>query len=500
MGTLLMGVLDRQSLRGETKNRKLGKERLAMRDKRRIARDTGSAGNVRKDRRMLTRMGASERRRPARGMRDSKRRSRSPRRTSAFVRAYDRVLDLAHGLGRLLLFVLLVPPLMLRMLLRPSELVGRVKEAPTRLRATAKRVRLESRDPGTVAGKAVETGRLAVWFLEEELADMRDGIPTAEEVRDDLRTGSTTLLDQVAHLVGLREREDGLPVGERLGGALAMGVILGVVGVGLFVAVFNGIEELKVSDHLALQTIDVVGLERVSEDDILVRLGARAGDNMLEFETASIGAAILDLPWVDSIEVERNLAGRSLEVRVLEHKAALLVPGERLELMDDRGRVFKAWEAGEPFDLPLLTADGELPESARKGALDVLNAVGAGRALGGDAISEIRWDATRGYSVVTRRGLPVHLGQRDFASRLDRVERAVLAGRLPLDAVASVDAGLRDRVIAVPRKAKRARRAVKKVIESQPTPRRDRARLLHLKRIVPAGDEALFFDDNEAEL
>jgi cell division septal protein FtsQ len=488
LGTPHMGVLDRQSLRGEVRNRKLGKERLAMRD-----------------RRHLTRPAATERRRPDRGMRDTPGRSRTarrPARPAAALQLLDRLSDLAHGLGRLLLFVVLVPLLLLRLLLRPAELVARIREAPTRLRATAKRLRLESRDPGTFAGKSAETARLATWFLQEELADMRDGIPTVEVVRADLRTGSTTVLDQVAHVVGLRETGDGVPVGARLSAALATGVILGVVGIGLFVAVFNGIEELKTSEHLALQSVTVVGLERVAEEAVLAALGAKLGDNMLELESATLGGAILAFPWVDSVEVRRDIPGRAIEVRVLEHRAALMLVGETLRLVDDRGRVFKDWEAGEPWDLPLLTANdgGELREETRKLALEVLHAIGAGRALGDDAISEIRWDDESGFSVVTRRGLPVRLGRRDFGARLDRVERAVGAGRLPLDAVASVDAGLRDRIVAVPREAPRARRAVKKVIETQPVPRRDRARLLHLRRIGGAATEALFSDDPSAEL
>ncbi len=500
-----MGVLDRQSLRGETKNLKLGKERLAMRERRLHARTERTPKNLRtspeQDRRMLTRVGAAERRRPSRGLRDAPRRRRSSgRHGSRLLQSVDFFSDFAHGFGRVLLFLLLVPPLMLRLVLRPSELVTRVREAPTRLRATAKRVRVESRDPETVAGKAAKTGRMALWFLEEELADMRDGIPTAAEVRDDLRTGGATVLDQVAALIGLKER-DGVSVRDRLGGALAMGLIMGTVGIGLFLAVFNGIEELKTSEHLELQTIDIVGLHWTAEADVLARLGAVPGDNMLELESAALGGPILDLPWVDRIEVSRDIAGRSIEVRVLEHHPALLVPGDTLSLMDDRGRLFKSWEAGEPFDLPLLTVEqGELTETARKGALEVLHALGVGRSLGDDAVSEIRWHEVEGYSLVTRGGLPVHLGHRDFTARLDRLERAVGAGRLPLDALASVDAGLRDRLVVVPRKARKARRTVKKVIESQPTPRRDRARLLHLQRLGHAPDDALFFDDSEAEL
>jgi len=497
-----MGVLDRQTLRGEVKNRKLGRERLAMRDRRRLARNrTEEVRTARPgaDRRSLTRPGAAERRRPDRGLRDAGlRRRRAARSTPALVRFFDRLSDLAHGFGRLLAFVLLVPLLLLRLLLSPSELVERVREAPGRLRATTKRLRHESKDPGTAAGRAVETGRLALWFLEEELADMRDGIPTADDVRRDLRSGGVTLLDHAARFVGLKEGPDGTPVGERLGYALSAGLVLGVVGIGLFLAVFNGIEELKTSDQLALQEIEVLGAARVDEGEILARLGAAPGDNLLEMDVAGLGLRVPELDWVDSVEVERDLTGRRLEVRVVEHRPVLLVPGQTLGLMNDRGEVFKEWQAGEPFDLPLLTSDEPLTEDAHHGALDVLRALGAGGVIGGDGVSELAWDPARGFTLITHSGLPVHVGKSDFAARLDRVDRAVRDGRLPLDAVASVDAGLRDRLIAVPRKARKARRKVRKVVESQPTPKRDRARLLHLERIAPS-EESLFFGADATE-
>ena len=51
---------------------------------------------------------------------------------------------------------------------------------------------------------------------------------------------------------------------------------------------------------------------------------------------------------------------------------------------------------------------------------------------------------------MTRSGLPIHIGSEDFAARLGRLERAVASGDLPLEAVASVDVSLRDRLVVVP--------------------------------------------------
>lgn len=474
-----MGVLDRQSLRGDVRNRKLGRERLALRDRRRQGRP-----------------GTQERRRPDRGLRDAPRR-RTPQRPNPIARGLERAVDAVRILGQLLVFLLAAPVLVLRALATPRELATRLKEAPSRVRAARRRFELESRDPESVPGRLVEATRLAAWFVREELADMRDGIPTADGLRRDVQGGATTAWDTTARFIGLEADAQGTPVGQRLHEAVALGIVLAVVALGLFLAGFQSIEELKTSDQLALRTIHVDGLVRVAEADVLAHLGADLGDNLLELGQVPLGVDVVDLPWVESVDVVRDLGDRSITVQIREHRPALLLPGTPLRLVDDRGVAFKDWEPGEPFDLPLLTgvtAEADLAAAA-DGAIDVLNALRGGRVLDTGSVSEIRWDAEDGYAVVTRAGLPVRLGRRDFAARLDRVERAVGAGRLPLDALASVDAGLRDRLVAVPRTHKKARTAVRRVLESQPVPTRDRARLLHLERIQMDMGESLFGSD-----
>lgn len=487
-----MGVLDRQTLRGEVRNRRLGRSRLAMRDRRRVPR-----------------RGAGERRRPDRGLRDP-----TPRRSSRgrFGRASRRIGDqlgtALHALGRLLVFLVLAPFVALRLLVRPTELLARLREAPTRMRAAAKRVRLESRDPETVPGRMLETARISAWFLQEELADMRDGIPTAAALKTDLRQGTRGALDHIGATLGLKEGDDGHSVGDRLFNAMAAGLIVGTVMVAAFVGTHNAVEELKTSDTMALRSVSVLGLDRVDEATARALLPA-AGANLLELDVAEVGGPLAELAWVDDVLVTRDLAARTIEVRVVEHRPALLLAGPALRLLDEQGRAFKVHAAGEPVDLPLLTGvphntagepDEEALVAATAGALEVLHALGPGRALGLQGVSEIHWEGASGWSVVTRDGLPIHLGERDFGARLSRVERAVAAGRLPLDAIASIDAGLRDRLVAVPRAQSKAARTVRKVIEAQPTPQRDRARLLHLKRINDDPAEDLFGDFGDADL
>ncbi len=487
-----MGVLDRQSLRGEIRNRRLGRSRLAMRD-----------------RRTAPRVKAGERRRPDRGLSETS----SPRTTRGRSRRAQRQLaerlsGAIEGLGRLLVFCLVAPLVLLRLVFKPRELLARLREGPTRLRAAAKRVRLESRDPDSVPGRVLETARISAWFLREELADMRDGIPTALDIKTDLSQGTRGLLDQLGEGLGLKATADGQTVGDRLFAAGSAGLVLGMIAIGGFVGTYNAVEELKVSETMALTSVSVAGLDRVTEATALALLPP-PGANLLELEIGSLAGPLLALPWVSEATVTRDLTTRALSVQIVEHTAVMLLAGPSLRLLDLQGEAFKVREPGGPFDLPILTgvphdANG-VPEpqalaAAMVGALEVLHALGPGRAVGAHSISEIHWEGDTGWSVVTRDGLPIRLGERDFGARLSRVERAVNAGRMPLDALASIDAGLRDRLVAVPRSHSKAARTVKKVLESQPVPQRDRARLLHLRRIQFDPAEALFEDLGDVDL
>jgi len=290
-----MGVLDRQTLRGEIRNRRLGRSRLAMRD-----------------RRKLPRKRAGERRRPDRGLsapsspRTTRNRYRRARRNLA-----EQLSAALHGLGRLLVFCVLAPLVLVRLLLRPKELISRIREAPTRLRAGAKRVRLESRDPDSVPGKVLETARISAWFVREELADMRDGIPTAVALKQDLSAGTRGLLDQLGEGLGLRATEDGETVGDRLFTAVAAGLVLGVMAIAGFVGTHNAVEELKTSETMALTSVTVVGLDRVPEAAALALLPA-PGANLLELEVAGLGAPLRALPWVSEVSVTRDLASRTI--------------------------------------------------------------------------------------------------------------------------------------------------------------------------------------------
>jgi cell division septal protein FtsQ len=487
-----MSVLDRQSVRADAGNRRVPRRRLEQL--------------------------AAERRRPERGLRrrpepDASGDATEPgsgssasssgswtaadRSASGFRRRPAplprRLLSALLSTLRAALLVLLLPLQLLFLLVRrPRELWDRLVSAPAGFRSVSRRLGVASRDPGTLAGRAWEALRLSAWFVREELADMQEGMPRPQDLLRHARDQARRALERERAL-RLLPHGGRLPdeTGERLFRAAAVGLLAGCVALGIFLSTYLAVEELKSGDELALRSIRVQGLLRVPDATLRAALPARPGDNLLELDPRAIEAALLRLPWIESVEAARDLRSRALLVRVVEHEPALLLADGRLTLVDIHGVPFKPLEPGDPSDLPLLGAaagrepllDPDIVRIAATGALQLLSALSSGKALRRHDVSEIRWMGDEGYLLVTRDGLPIRLARTEPAAALSRLERAVAMGALPLDAVASVDLSLRDRVVAVPRDEKPSRLAVASRVEAQPLPTAARERMLHIERI-----------------
>jgi cell division septal protein FtsQ len=434
---------------------------------------------------------ADERRRPERGAAGQV----TPQDATVDVNARRRqrlavrFLTAIEAGGRYLLIALLLPLSLLPALLRPRDFARRVTEAPSRLRSSARRVRISSKDPRTRAGRFAEASKLSLHFVREELTDMQDGFPTTGEVAAAASGKLRWLLERGASMVGFlpgdRGSEDAT---DRLFHSASLGLIGGVVVVGIFVSSFGGMEALKSSGRMSVQHVEVLGLGQVGEAEFLEKLKARVGDNLLELDLAGLKSSAAEHPWVEKVEVTRNLRDQTITFRAVERRPALLLAGLNLKLVDDRGRVFKSHEAKDPVDFPVLSIEGEVDRSTRRAALDgaiaILHALSAGRVVTTPQLSEIRFSEAEGFTLVTRTGLPIQVGREDFSARLGRLERAVGMGELPLDAVAMVDVSLRDRLVVVPRATKKARRVLNQKVKSQPVAKERRSRMLHLRRVV----------------
>ncbi len=127
--------------------------------------------------------------------------------------------------------------------------------------------------------------------------------------------------------------------------------VLGLVAVaGLLQAVHT---RALASERLALRAIEVRGAVRLDPDAIRAAAEVGLGTNLLRVDPGTVQGRVEALGWVRQARVERRFPD-VLEVRVEEHEPVAIVALADLFYVDGGGRVFRAYQAPEPLDLPLV--------------------------------------------------------------------------------------------------------------------------------------------------
>ncbi len=136
-------------------------------------------------------------------------------------------------------------------------------------------------------------------------------------------------------------------------GKLGLGVslVLGTAGA----TAYGGYRLALSSTQFALQKVDVGSSRRVSEAALLTRAGITLGENLLALDVRAAEERLLGDPWIRNVRVVRQLP-HTLRIELGEREALALtsLDGD-LFLVGADGEPFKAWQAGDPEDLPVLT-------------------------------------------------------------------------------------------------------------------------------------------------
>lgn len=143
---------------------------------------------------------------------------------------------------------------------------------------------------------------------------------------------------------------------------LASGLAV-VVGASLAVA-WSAHHYALTSPRFAIRTVDLVGAKRNTLEQIKTESGIRVGANIFALDSEAAEHKLLDNPWISEVKVTRRLPN-TLRVELTEREAAALVTlGDHLYLVTREGVPFKEVQAGDPFDLPLIT--GASPENLQR--------------------------------------------------------------------------------------------------------------------------------------
>ncbi len=140
---------------------------------------------------------------------------------------------------------------------------------------------------------------------------------------------------------------------------LASGLAV-VVGASLAVA-WSAHHYALTSPRFALRTLDVQGARRTTLEQLKAAGEIRDGANIFSLDADASERKILENPWISEVKLTRRLPS-TLRIELTEREASAVVSLSRhLYLVTREGEPFKELEAGDPYDLPLIT--GASPES-----------------------------------------------------------------------------------------------------------------------------------------
>ena len=132
-------------------------------------------------------------------------------------------------------------------------------------------------------------------------------------------------------------------------------VAVGIFASLLVAATFGAYRIATTTPRFAIKKLEVTGARRLDDRQLAKLGGVKLGDNIFAVDTRKVRQKLLSDPWIRDAKVSRQLLN-TLRVEIDERQAGALASiGGSLFLVTRAGEPFKAVEAGDPFDLPVVT-------------------------------------------------------------------------------------------------------------------------------------------------
>jgi cell division protein FtsQ len=117
-----------------------------------------------------------------------------------------------------------------------------------------------------------------------------------------------------------------------------------ILRISIVVALFGSLWAAFFSPLLRVRAVDVVGAEHTAARDVVEAAELSTANNLLLLSGDGVADRVAELPWVQSVEVDRMLPG-TVRIRIEERRPALIVSlGAARWTIDGGGRVLESGE------------------------------------------------------------------------------------------------------------------------------------------------------------
>jgi cell division protein FtsQ len=136
-----------------------------------------------------------------------------------------------------------------------------------------------------------------------------------------------------------------------IGAKLLSLILIMLAASALFMAGYAAVTQ---TNYFRTHEIEIIGIGRLSRNQILTQAGIRHGDNLLAVNLRVVRKRLLAHPWISNASVTREIP-ETIRIFVSEHKPLAVVDLGRKFLVNHQGRIFKENGKNDPKGLPLVT-------------------------------------------------------------------------------------------------------------------------------------------------
>lgn len=210
-----------------------------------------------------------------------------------------------------------------------------------------------------------------------------------------------------------------------------------LVGLAALIAVSLGLtisyQALLISPFFAMEQLSISGQNRLDQEEILRLAGIEPGMNLLKVDPGSLIHRLESSPWVEKAQIRRVLPDE-LRIHIQEKRPWALLQSDGLWYLDRIGRPIKKIEAGEEFNLPIVTGLGPKAIRTAQGKQDLAEAMEilaklsrAGSPLLLEQVSEIRFSLGSGATIVPLSSGPrILLGRGGIDLKMDHWRKVLV--------------------------------------------------------------------------